>query len=143
MAIDIRDLSGFGRPARLVWIKRRWRCVEADCDARMWTERSEHVDAQVVRTRRAGAEACRQVSEEAVRCQGWWPCWWTVMNAVIEHGTPLVDDPDRIGAVTRLGVDETSFLRANRLHPTVYATGRPSRPPGPGADRHGGGQRGG
>ena len=20
-------------------------------------------------------------------------CWWTVMNAVIEHGTPLVDDP--------------------------------------------------
>ena len=25
-------------------------------------------------------------------------CWWTVMNAVIEHGTPLVDDPDRVGA---------------------------------------------
>ena len=27
-------------------------------------------------------------------------CWWTVINAVIEHGTPLVDDPGRIGAVT-------------------------------------------
>jgi hypothetical protein len=23
-------------------------------------------------------------------------CWWTVMNAVAEHGTPLVDDPDRL-----------------------------------------------
>ncbi len=25
MPIDIRDLACFGRPARLVWIKRRWR----------------------------------------------------------------------------------------------------------------------
>ncbi len=45
------------------------------------------------------------------------------MNAVIEHGTPLVDDPERIGAVTHLGVDETSFLAANRSHATVYASG--------------------
>ncbi|MET0781796.1 MAG: hypothetical protein ABWZ16_09775 [Microbacterium sp.] len=48
-------------------------------------------------------------------------CWWTVMNAVVEHGTPLVDDPDRVGVVRQLGVDETSFLRANRHHSTVYA----------------------
>ena len=39
-------------------------------------------------------------------------CWWTVMNAVIEHGTPLVDDPDRVGRVRQLGIDETSFLAA-------------------------------
>ncbi len=65
MRIDIRDLTCFGRPARLVWIKRRWRCVEVDCDAKTWTEGSEHVDAQAVLTRRAGAEACRQVGEEA------------------------------------------------------------------------------
>jgi transposase len=50
-------------------------------------------------------------------------CWWTVMTAVIEHGTPLVDDPDRVGPVTKLGVDETSWLRANRHHATLYATG--------------------
>ena len=127
MPIDIRDLTCFGRPARLVWIKRRWRCVDADCDAKTWTEHSDHVDAQAVLTRRAGAEACRQVGEEArpvsrVAAE-LGVCWWTVMNAVIEHGTPLVDDPTRIGAVTQLGVDETSFLRANRAHATVYATG--------------------
>jgi transposase len=127
MPIDIRDLTCFGRPARLVWIKRRWRCVDADCDAKTWTEHSDHVDAQAVLTRRAGAEACRQVGEEArpvsrVAAE-LGVCWWTVMNAVTEHGTPLVDDPKRIGAVTQLGVDETSFLRANRDHPTVYATG--------------------
>ncbi len=32
MAVAIRDLACFGRPARLVWRKRRWRCPEADCE---------------------------------------------------------------------------------------------------------------
>ncbi len=127
MRIDIRDLTCFGRPARLVWIKRRWRCVDADCEAKTWTELSDHVDAQAVLTRRAGAEACRQVGEEARPvarvATELGVCWWTVMNAVIEHGTPLVDDPGRIGAVTQLGVDETSFLSPNRSHTTLYATG--------------------
>ena len=50
-------------------------------------------------------------------------CSQTIMNAVVEHGTPLVDDPARIGWVRQLGVDETSFLRANRDHQTIYATG--------------------
>jgi transposase len=126
MAIDIRDLACFGRPARLRWIKRRWRCVDADCDARTWTERSTHVDAHAVLTRRAGAEACRQVGEEARAVSRvaaeLGVCWWTVMNAVIEHGTPLVDDPDRVGPVRQLGVDETTYLSATRSHSTIYAT---------------------
>jgi transposase len=127
MPIAIRDLPCFGRPARLVWIKRRWRCVEPACDAKTWTEHSDHVDAQVVLTRRAGGEACRQVGENARPVSGvadeFGVCWWTIMNAVIEHGTPLVDDPDRVGRVAQLGVDETSFLKANREHATIYATG--------------------
>ena len=126
MTIDIRDLACFGRPARLRWIKRRWRCVDADCEAKTWTEHSAHIDAQVVLTRRAGAEACRQVGEEARPvsrvADELGVCWWTVMNAVIEHGTPLVDDPDRVGAVRQLGVDETSYLAATPSHPTIYAT---------------------
>jgi len=127
MRVDIRDLACFGRPARLVWIKRRWRCREALCPARTWTEHSDHVDAQAVLTRRAGVEACRQVGENArpvaQLADELGVCWWTIMNAVTEHGTPLVDNPDRIGAVCQLGVDETSFLAANRDHATIYATG--------------------
>ena len=127
VAVAVRDLPCFGRPARLVWIKRRWRCRESLCDRRTWTEHSEHLGAQVVLTRRAGAEACRQVGELARPVAGvaeeFGVCWWTVMNAVIEHGTPLVDDPGRVGRVRQLGVDETSFLKANRRHATVYATG--------------------
>ncbi|MBA3844943.1 MAG: ISL3 family transposase [Actinobacteria bacterium] len=125
--VQIRDLACFGRPARLVWRKRRWRCREELCDAKTWSEGSEHVDAQAVITRRAGMEACRQVGENARPvsqvADEFGVCWWTVMNAVVEHGTPLVDDPDRVGVVCQLGVDETSFLRANRWHPTMYATG--------------------
>lgn len=127
VAIQIRDLACFGRPARLVWNKRRWRCREPLCDAKTWTELSEHVDTQAVITHRAGVEACRQVGELArpvsTVAAEFGVCWWTVMNAVIEHGTRLVDDPDRVGPVRQLGVDETAFLKANRFHSTVYATG--------------------
>ncbi len=67
-------------------------------------------------------------------------CWWTVMNAVVLHGTPLVDDPERVGKVRALGIDETSFLAANRERSTIYATGlvdlRRQQD-----DRHGGGQQ--
>jgi transposase len=85
LRVEIRDLACFGRPARLVWHKRRWRCVDADCPAKTWTERSEHVDAQAVITRRAGAEACRQVGELARPVSGVAKevgvCWWTVDHA--------------------------------------------------------------
>ena len=57
MVVEVRDLACFGRPARLVWSKRRWRCREALCAARTWTETSEHVSARAVLTRRAGMEA--------------------------------------------------------------------------------------
>ena len=125
--VAVRDLACFGRPARLVWVKRQWRCREPLCVRKTWTETSTELHAQVVLTRRAGAEACRQVGElarpvskvaEELRV-----CWWTVMNAVIEHGTRLVDDPARVGTIRHLGVDETAFLAANRHHSTVYVTG--------------------
>jgi transposase len=127
LAVAIRDLSCFGRPARLIWNKRRWRCTDADCDTKTWTEASEHVSARALLTRRAGVEACRQVGENArpvaQLADELGVCWWTVMAAVIEHGTPLVEDPSRVGPVEMLGIDETSWLRANRAHPTLYATG--------------------
>jgi len=127
MTVEIRDLACFGRPARLVWRKRRWRCVDADCKAKTWTEASAAVSSRSVLTIRAGVEACRQVGMNARPVAGLarelGVCWWTVMEAVIEHGTALVDDPARVGPVDNLGVDETSLLKANRRHATIYATG--------------------
>ena len=111
---DIRDLPCFGRPARLVWLKRRWRCVDQDCVAKTWTEGTEHVAPRAVLTLR-GKEATRQVGElampVAVVARELGVCWWTVMDAVVLHGTPLVEDPGRVGKIKALGIDETSFLR--------------------------------
>lgn len=45
------------------------------------------------------------------------------MDAVPEHGEPLVDDPNRVGKVGALGVDETTRPSANKDHPTLLATG--------------------
>lgn len=125
--VEIRDLPAFGRPARLVWRKRRWRCREQLCATKTWTEQSEHISARCVLTQRAGAESCRQVGADArpvaavARELG--VCWWTIMAAVIEHGEPLVNDPDRVGTVRNLGVDETSYCGQRR-------TIRSSMPPG-------------
>lgn len=125
--VDVRDLACSGRPVRLRVLKRRWRCVEPDCEARTWTEQHPELPARQVMTHRAGFEAARQVGElarpVAQVADEYGVCWDTIMAAVVAHGTPLVDDPDRVGAVTSLGVDETSFLKANRHHRTVYATG--------------------
>src|SRR5439155_2332457 len=88
---------------------------------------SMHVSSRALLTSRAGAEACRQVGENArpvaELAEELGVCWWTVMAAVIEHGQPLVEAPDRVGAVSKLGIDETSWLRATRAHSTLYATG--------------------
>jgi len=125
--VDIRDLPCFGRPARLILLKRRWRCADPDCGAKTWTEGTEHVAPRAVLTLRAGAEATRQVGElalpVAVVARELGVCWWTVMDAVVLHGIPLVEDPTRVKKVRALGIDETSFLSANREHRTIYATG--------------------
>ena len=36
--VELVDLPAFGRPAVLVWLKRRWRCPERSCDVGTWTE---------------------------------------------------------------------------------------------------------
>jgi transposase len=80
-----------------------------------------------VLTERARAEACRRVGKDAhavaavARDLG--VGWATIMRAVADHGTPLVDDPTRLDGVAALGLDETSFLKATRLAPTRYVTG--------------------
>jgi len=49
--------------------------------------------------------------------------WGTVMAAVVEYGTPRVDDLARLAGVQALGVDETAFLAANGRHHTQFVTG--------------------
>jgi transposase len=124
--VRVRDLPMSGRPVILAWRKRIWRCIEPACEVRTWTEQRVAIRPRAVLTERARAEACRRVGKDAhavaavARDLG--VGWATIMRAVHEHGTPLVDDPTRLEDVTALGLDETSFLKATRRAPTRYVT---------------------
>jgi transposase len=125
--VRVRDLPAGGRPVVLAWRKRIWRCTERACGVRTWTEQVAAIRPRAVLTERARAEACRRVGKDAhavaavARDLG--VGWATIMRAVADHGTALVDDPARLEGVAALGLDETSFLKANRVAPTRYVTG--------------------
>ena len=127
LRVVIRDLPAFNRRVRLVWSKRRFSCPDADCPQRTWTERSDELPDRRVLSARAGRECTRAVGQEArsVASLARWlgVSWATVMSAVRDYGTPLVDDPARVEEVNSLGIDETAFLKANAEHPTMYVTG--------------------
>lgn len=62
--VDYRDLACFGRPARLRWRKRRFRCEEPRCAIVTWSESSSEFSARCLLTERAGLECCLQVWPE-------------------------------------------------------------------------------
>jgi transposase len=125
--VRVRDLPAGGRPVVLFWWKRIWRCREPAGKVRTWTERAAAIRPRAVLTERARAEACRRVGKDAhsvaavARDLG--VGWATIMRAVHEHGTALVDDAARLEGVATLGLDETSFLKATRTAPTRWVTG--------------------
>jgi transposase len=126
LAVQLRDLHCFGRPVRLVLKKRRWRCSTKRCRTKTWTERIEGIVPRHLLTERAGAEVTRQVGQfcrpVAQVAAEYGVGWDTVMTAVVGHGTALIEDKSRVGAVRALGVDEHSYLAATPRHQTIYAT---------------------
>jgi transposase len=122
--VELVDLPVFGRPARLVWRKQRWRCPVCRCS---WTEQQPQVaSARCALTTRAARWATiqvgrhgRSVAEVAadLGCD-----WHTVMDAVAVYGRALIDDPQRIGAVSAIGLDETLFARHGRFRTQCWST---------------------
>ncbi len=126
--VELVDLPAFGRPVRLVWRKHRWQCPDPRCGQGSWTVEDRRIAApRLGMTDRAGrwatwqvGKAGRTVSEVAreLGCD-----WHTVNDTVIAYGEALVDDdPERIGQVTALGLDETLFCRLGRWRTQQWAT---------------------
>ena len=64
--VELVDLAAFGRPALLVWHKRRWCCPEASCDVGTFTEIAPAIAAaRSGVTDRAGRWMCRQSARAA------------------------------------------------------------------------------
>lgn len=112
--VELVDLPAFGRPTRLWWRKRRFRCA-VRCGRGTWTEDDTTIAwPRFALTDRAARWVTRQVGRhgravsdvaDELGCD-----WHTVNDAVMAYGAALIDDdPDRIGAVKALGLDETLF----------------------------------
>jgi transposase len=125
--VELADLPCFGRRTRLVWHKRRWKCPNPACRVVTFTETDERIASpEAAVTDRAGRWATFQVGfhgrsvREVAADLG---CdWHTVMDAVDRHGAPLIDDPDRIGATTAVGLDEVLFCRLGRFRTKHWST---------------------
>ena len=109
----VRDLEIAGRPTILVWRKRRFRCVDPDCDAPSWTEQIEGIAPRALLTDRARAEIARRVGAGAAAvatvAKAFGVSWWTAWRAFATEVEPVIEDPARIADVEALGVDETGF----------------------------------
>ncbi len=125
--VALDDLPAFGRPARLVWHKRRWRCPASECAVGSFTETAGRIAAaRLVMTDRAGRWVTEQVgsfhrsvNELAVElgCD-----WHTINDTVIADSTALVEHSERIGEVEALGLDETLFARLGRWRTQTWST---------------------
>lgn len=125
--VELVDLPAFGRQTQLVWHKYRWECVNRECEAGSWTQGDDRIGvARMLLTDRAGRWACEQVGKHARSVNeiaGELGCdWHTVNTAVTGYGTALIDDPDRYGTVTALGVDEVLFVRVGDYRTQEYST---------------------
>jgi len=127
-AVELVDLPAFGRAARLVWHKQRWRCANASCPVGSWTVVDDAIaPKRAGLTDRAARWATRQVGKagrpvaEVARELG---CdWHTVMDAVSAYGEALLAaDGARTESVEALGLDETLFVRRGERHRKHWAT---------------------
>ena len=125
--VPLTDLPCFGRQAKLVWNKRRWRCPSPSCPMGSWSETCRAIaPPRLQLTDRAGRwvtfqVGChgRTVAEVAadLGCD-----WHTVNDAVVTYGAKLVDDPDRIGTMTALGLDETLSVKRGKRRTKQWST---------------------
>jgi transposase len=130
----VRDLPVGGRQVVICWVKRIWCCREELCPVRTWTEEHEAIAPRAALTERARVWAFDQVG----RCDAAVSAvagdlavaWHTVMRQVRDRGSQVIDDPSRLAGVSAVGVDETAFLRATGMHPTLFATGVADLSPG-------------
>ncbi len=125
--VKVRDLAIAGEPVTLVWAKRIWRCPDAGCVTKTWSELSDEIAARAVLTERARAEIARRVGpgceSVAAAARAFGVAWPTAMDAVRDHGQPRIDHLSRLGAPSAIGLDETSWLAATATHPTLLVTG--------------------
>ena len=127
-AVELVDLPVFGRPTRLVWRKRRWRCFDGHCAAGTVTEQDPRIAPERERlTTRAGRWATRQsgCGRPHTDIAAELGCSWHPVNDAVNRWKEalLEADTQRIGGTEALGLDEHLIQRRGRFRAKAWATG--------------------
>ncbi|MBT2533918.1 transposase [Arthrobacter sp. ISL-48] len=120
--VRLHDIPCFGRPVRLLWAKRVWRCADPDCPRATFTEDHEPAGPRAKLTARAvvlatDALARFDTSVSALAHQ-LGVSWHTVWDAVRAEATRRLGGAGRLQGVDALGVDIEGELA--QLGPTGY-----------------------
>ena len=106
----LHDAPCFGRPVRVRWRKRIWRCPEPACARRTWTEVQPYATPRAKLTARAtswAVDALRHddttVSAIARRLGVAWDTCWSAIKA---DAQTRIAEPDRLKGIKTIGVDE-------------------------------------
>jgi transposase len=126
-AVRLIDLSMAGRKVALVWNKRRFICLEPECDKGTWSEVDHRIAApRLSLTDRAGRWATFQVGRVGRDVRGVAKdlgCdWHTVNEAVLAYGEALIEHPGRFGDVSSLGLDEHLMVKTGERHHQNFVT---------------------
>jgi transposase len=105
------DVPCFGRPVGLVWRKRTWRCAEAACTGKAFTEQQVNLARpRALLTTRACWWAIGQLRREHASVAGiarqLGTTWRTVWRSIQPLLEAMAADETRFADVTSLGVDE-------------------------------------
>lgn len=106
----LHDAPCFGRPVRVRWRKRIWRCPEPSCPRTTWTEDHPYAPARAKLTTRATAWAVDALRHDDTTVSAiarhlgvaWDTCW----SAIKASASTRIADPARLGNIKTIGVDE-------------------------------------
>lgn len=106
----LHDAPCFGRPVRVRWRKRIWRCPEPTCPRSTWTEDHPYAPARAKLTTRATAWAVDALRHDDTTVSAiarhlgvaWGTCWAAISAAARTR----LAEPTRLGGIKTIGVDE-------------------------------------
>jgi transposase len=108
--IRLHDIPCFGRPARLIWAKRVWRCPDERCPRKVFSEEHPLAGKRAILTNRAvrwAVDALEKydasVSALAHQLGVSWRALWKGIEA---EATRRIGRPERLAGIDALGVDE-------------------------------------
>lgn len=115
---ELADAPAFGLPVRVRWSKQLWRCHEGGCSVRTFSETHPFAMARAKVTARAVGWAVGMLQTDdttvAALARRLRVGWHTLWRAIAQHAGDGLDDPDRLGGVVTLGVDEHIWKPSRR-----------------------------